>query len=665
MIELLTGPVTAVVATSLGIPAERVSGLYAPPAKGVPADIALPCFQLARAANVPPAELARTLASAVQAAAIGVEAEASGPCLNLRFSPAAAAALLLPQLADPRACLRSDMGRGRTLTIDFSSPNIAKLLAFHHIRSTMIGNALSRIYAAAGWKVVRINFLGDWGTAFGRLIAGWKREGLTLQALDGVEDQVAFFNQLYVRISREGDTDPRVAEEAREWSRRLEAGDAEALELWQLIRAASLAAVRKVYQLLKVEFDDWKGEAHYRNAMGPIIDELREKGLLKLDQGAQVVDLSSLGMKKPCLILRSAGGSLYATRDLAACDDRYRTYHFDRNVIVVDAGQSLHFKEWFGVARLLKRPYADGLRHVSFGVVLIWDEEASAWAKGATRKGVPMQLIDVLQEAISRARVLVREKNPELPVLEQESIAEAVGIGAVVFNDLKNARGNDVKFRFEEALRFDGETGPYLQFAHARLCSIERKFAEANPEPPPGDPALLVREDEKQVLLAIARLRPALERAVESDEPSVLAQALLALAASVASWLTAGNHDPELRVLCPGSPACGQPAGPGQRGPGRAGRRPPPARHPAGRPGPDVSSSPALPAIPAHPTILPFQAYAVRALALLRQPSTPAFRSLPAHRQRGSRPGGDVLRGWRLVEPWPPRGPAPGLPGPG
>jgi arginyl-tRNA synthetase len=552
MLDLLTDPITTAVATHLGVPREAVSGLYSLPAKGVQADVALPCFQLSKAAAMSPPALAARLAAVVATACPGVSASASGPFLNLVIAPAQVAAQVLPQLADPTQALRGSRGLGRTVCIDFSSPNIAKQLAFHHIRSTMIGNALSRMYAASGWKVVRINFIGDWGTAFGRLIAGWKRENLTLDALTDVDDQVRFFNELYVRISRQGEADPTVAAEARAWSKRLEDGDVEALALWQVIRDASVAAVSRVYDLLGVSFDDWHGEAHYRNAMGPIVDELRAKGLLKLDQGAQVVELTALGMKKPCMILRSDGGSLYSTRDLAACDDRFATYRFDRSLIVVDLGQALHFKEWFAVAKLLGRSYAEGLRHVGFGVVLMWNEEEQAWAKTATRKGVPMILLDVLEEAIARARAIIVEKNPELQGDEREAIAQAVGVGAVVFNDLKHSRTTDVKFTFSEALRFDGETGPYLQFSHARLCSIERKHAEATLGQviPAAEPRLLTLDAEKGVLLAICRLRPALERAVEQDEPSVLALAVLHLASAIAAWLTAGNHDAQLRVLC-------------------------------------------------------------------------------------------------------------------
>ncbi len=551
MLDILTTPISARVAAHVGLPIEKVAGLYAPPAKGVPADIALPCFQLAKAKGMAPPAMAAELAGVIAAADLGVTVAASGPFLNITFSAAAVAATLLPELADPRQALRSQVGAGRTACIDFSSPNIAKHMAFHHIRSTMIGNALAGIYEAAGWTVVRINFLGDWGTAFGRLIAGWKREGLTMAALEASPDKVGFLNQLYVRISRLEKEDPTVEQEARLWSRKCEDGDAEALALWQTIRDVSVAACQQIYAILGVRFDDWNGEAHYRNAMGPIVAELREKGLLKEDQGAQVVDLTSVGMKKPCLILRSDGGSLYATRDLAACDDRFARYRFDRSIYEVDVGQNLHFKEWFAVAKLLGRPYADRLRHVAHGLVLMWNEETSAWEKTATRKGVPMMLMDVLQEGIDRARAIVAEKNPEIVGEEREAIAHAVGVGAVVFNDLKNSRMNDVKFKFEEALRFDGETGPYLQFAHARLCSIERKFPDLHPAPVTADPRRLTLEAEKSVLLAIARLRAALERVAESDEPSALAQALLALASAIAGWLTAGNHDPDLRVLCP------------------------------------------------------------------------------------------------------------------
>lgn len=553
MLDLVTAPVLALLADRTGLPAADLARLLAPPAKGVAADLALPCFQPAKAAGVPPPQLAAGLAAAVNAAGLAA-AVAAGPFLNLTFAPARVAAALLPALlADPAASLRSRAGAGRTACIDFSSPNIAKHLAFHHIRSTMIGNSLSRLYAAAGWRVVRINFLGDWGTAFGRLISGWKREGLTLAQLDAAPDRVTFLNELYVRASQAAKGDPALEEDARRWSKALEDGDAEARGLWQVFKDASLAEFKRVYALLGVDFDSWKGEAHYEDKMAPVLAELEARGLTSVDQGATVVDLAAHGLKqfkKPMLLRRADGGTLYATRDLAASDDRFAEHAFDRSLYVVDLGQSLHFQEWFACARLLGRPYADRLRHVGFGVLLVWNDEPGeglepGWAKGRTRGGKVMMLREVLEEGIDRARAIIAEKNPELVGDEREAIARAVGVGAVVFNDLKNARGNDVKFRFEEALRFDGETGPYLQYAHARLRSIERRSAGAV-----GDPALLARDDEKAVLLAIARLQGQLERAVEADEPSIVAQALLALAAAVSSWLTAGNRDPSAKVLC-------------------------------------------------------------------------------------------------------------------
>lgn len=558
MLDLLTAPVATCLAAHLGCPPDQVARLFAPPKGGVAADLALPCFQLAKERKVAPPALATELAGVLAASGLGVAAAATGPFLNLTFQPAAVAALLLPALAaDPAQALRSRAGAGRTLCIDFSSPNIAKHLAFHHIRSTMIGNSLSRLYAATGWKVVRINFLGDWGTAFGRLISGWTREGLTLAQLEAAEDRVTFLNELYVRASQAAKGDPALEDDARRWSKKLEDGDAQARELWQIFKDASLKEFERVYGLLGVAFDSWKGEAYYEDKMAPVLAELEAKGLTSIDQGATVVDLAAHGLKefkKPMLLRRADGGTLYATRDLAAADDRWNEHHFDRALYVVDLGQSLHFKEWFASARLLARPYAERLRHVGFGVLLVWNDEPGeglepGWAKGRTRKGKVMLLREVLEEAVDRARAIIAEKNPGLDGAERERIAAQVGIGAVVFNDLKNGRTNDVKFKFEEALRFDGETGPYLQYAHARLCSIERKAAEAAAGAA-GDPARLAREDEKQVLLALARLQSQLERAVEADEPSVVAQSLLALASAVSAWLTAGNADQEARVLC-------------------------------------------------------------------------------------------------------------------
>jgi arginyl-tRNA synthetase len=551
MLELLTTPIAAVISRHLGLDTEKITALLMPPAKGVVADIALPCFQLAKARGVPPPTLATELAELLNQGDNNINAVAAGPFLNLNFTTAGVAAILLPKLAQcPTVALTSTDGVGKKVCIDFSSPNIAKHLAFHHIRSTMIGNALSHIYQAAGWTVTRINFLGDWGTAFGRLIAGWKREGLTLEQLDAAADRVTFLNDLYVRISNAAKEDKVVEEEARTWSKKLEDGDAEARSLWQIFKNASMKEFERVYGMLGVTFDSWKGEAYYEDKMAPVLDELERKGLTKIDQGATVVDLSAQGFKKPVLLKRADGGTLYATRDLAACDDRFAEFKFDRSLYVVDLGQSLHFKEWFACAKLLQRPYADRLRHIGFGVVLIWNDEENGWAKGRTRGGKLMLLREVLEEAIDRARAVVAEKNPNLADEEREQIAQAVGVGAVVFNDLKNGRTGDVKFKFEEALRFDGETGPYLQFAHARLCSIERKHAEAHPQAPAPSWSLLTRNDEKAVLLAIARLRLSLEKAVDSDEPSALATGLLSLAGEVASWLTAGNQDHDARVLC-------------------------------------------------------------------------------------------------------------------
>jgi arginyl-tRNA synthetase len=554
MLDLLTDPIVATIASHLGVPAATVAALVTTPAKGVAGDVAIPCFQLAKARGVAPPLLANELSRLLNSNLVG--AVAAGPFLNLTFPPSAVAAAMLPPLtADPLAALRASGGAGKTVCIDFSSPNIAKHLAFHHIRSTMIGNALARLYAALGYRVVRINFLGDWGTSFGRLISGWKRDRFTIADLEQAADKVSFLHDLYVRISNAAKQEPMIEDEARAWSKKLEDGDPEARQLWQLFKDVSLAEFKRVYALLGVDFDSWKGEAHYEGKMGPVLDELERKSLTRVDQGALVVDLTTLGFKKPALLKRADGGTLYATRDLAACDDRWNEFHFDRSLYVVDLGQALHFKEWFAIAKLLGRPYADRLRHIGFGIVLMWNDDPgegqpSGWARVATRKGKVMLLREVLEEAVERARAVIIEKNPEIIGDERERIAHAVGVGAVVFNDLKSGRTNDVKFRFEEALRFDGETGPYLQFAHARLCSIERKFLDTHPHTQLLDPALLTREDEKQVLLAIARLRSALERAVESDEPSVMAAALLALAGQVASWLTAGNHEPAARVLC-------------------------------------------------------------------------------------------------------------------
>lgn len=555
MLPFLITPLSLTLAQAVSVEPALIAGLIQPPTKAGSGDLALPCFQIAKAAKMNPAQTAQTLAAAANEHHSKVlTAVAAGPFVNLTLNAGSLAQGFFAAYGqNPEALLHSESGKNKVVCIDSSSPNIAKHLAFHHIRSTMIGAALAKCYGACGWKVIRCNFLGDWGTAFGRLIAGWKREKLTLDDLAKAEDKVTFLNSLYVRISRAADADPSVAEEARLWSKRLEDGDAEAFGLWELFRETSLTEFKRAYSLLGVDYDDWKGEAAYRNAMGPIIDELRAKNLLTLDQGAQVVDLKSQGLKKPCLVMRSDGGSLYATRDLAACDDRFATYHFDRFLYEVDLGQSLHFQEWFAVARLLGRPYAEGLRHVGHGLVLMWNDETQSWEKTATRKGVPMMLMDVLEEAITRAKAVIAEKNPDLPAEEASAVAKAIGVGAVVFNDLKNARQGNIKFRFDEALRFDGETGPYLQYAHARLASIGRRGSSlGTPSACSGtvDASKLNLPEEKNVLLSLARLSSALERVVDEDAPHHLATALLDLAGFISVWLSAGNQDPANKVLC-------------------------------------------------------------------------------------------------------------------
>ncbi|MDA3959428.1 MAG: arginine--tRNA ligase [Planctomycetota bacterium] len=550
MLDLLRAPVAQAIAQHLDLDLAEVMPLVIPPTKAGAGDLAVPCFALAKARKVAPPRLASELADTLASTIPGAQASAAGPFLNISFSPATVAGMLLPALADnPCVALRDDSGAGHSVCIDFSSPNIAKHLAFHHIRSTMIGNSLARIYQACGWDVARINFLGDWGTAFGRLIAGWKRENLSLSDLEAADDKVTFLNALYVRISTAAEADASVAEEARTWSKRLEDGDTEARELWQVFKDASLTEFHKVYGLLGVDFDSWKGEAYYEDKMAPVLAELESSGLLSKDDGASVVDLSAEGFKKPVLIKRADGGTLYATRDLAACQDRFNEFNFDRSMYVVDLGQGLHFGVGFAVAKKLDKPYADRLRHVGFGVVLMWDETEQAFLKGSSKKGRVLLLTDVLNESITRARAIVAEKNPELSDDEQNAVAHAVGIGAVVFNDLKNGRKGDVKFRYEDALNMQGDTGVYLQFAHARLCSIERRFASTCADAPAGDVQLLTRDDEKNVLLLIARMRDALRLTLDNDEPSQLAQALLQLAAGISSWLSAGSKDHSARVI--------------------------------------------------------------------------------------------------------------------
>jgi len=504
-----------------------VESLLTTPPDETMGDYAFPCFGLARAHKKNPAEAARELAAKIQPGEWIAGASANGPYVNLSVRREAFIAWALTEAHRRKGEFgHSDLGKGQTVVVEFSSPNIAKHLGIHHVRTTMIGNALDRIYRALGYRVVGINFLGDWGTQFGLMISAYKRWGGP-ETLQG--DAVANLNALYVRFNEEAKKDPSLRDEGRAWFKRLEDGEPEAVAFWERFRQVSLAAFEEVYRVLGVRFDEISGESKYDKLMPGAIRRLEQLGLAKLDQGALIVDLSADKMP-PVLLRKSDGATLYDTRDIAAAEDRWNRYHFARMIYVVGGDQKLHFRQIFKVLEMMGYPWAKDCVHVDFGMVRMKGAEGAG--KMSTRRGEVIMLKDVLREAIERARQAIEAKNPDLA--DKERVAAAVGIGAVVFNDLKRQRIKDVDFDWDAILSFEGETGPYVQYAHARLCSILRKHGK-----PPAERvnfALLAEPEEFALAKAMAGLEPTIRRAAEACEPAMVSQYLLDLCTRFSSY---------------------------------------------------------------------------------------------------------------------------------
>jgi len=424
-------------------------------------------------------------------------------------------------------------GAGKTVVIDYSSPNIAKPIAFHHIRSTVIGHALANLYRASGWKVEGINYLGDWGKQFGLVAVGFAEYGDPAR-----RTEMGHLVEVYVKANQRAEKEPAFDEKARDFFRRMEAGDAEALGLWKEFRETSVADFKKLYARLGIAFEHYEGESFYQGKMDAVIDEITRTVGTKESDGALIVDVPYKDGEPPVLLKKNDGSTLYATRDLAAAIDRYTRFKFDRSLYVVATQQSLHFKQFFGVLEKMGRPWAKDLTHVNFGHV-----------KGmSTRKGAITLLSDVLDEASNRALEKVNENIAagRIQSSSPRQLAEEIGIGAIVFGDLKNRRTTDFVFSWDEVLNFEGHSGPYLQYAHARACAILERGGGA---PAAYDAALLRLPEEQALVRAVARLPLCVLEAVADNEPSVISRYLLDVAAAFSRWYTLGNQDREKRVL--------------------------------------------------------------------------------------------------------------------
>lgn len=499
-------------------------------------DFAVPAFPLARFTDgeKPPAIAAR-LARDLPRGGLIVAATAAGPFVNVTIDRVAAFRLLATSVDDASVLLPA-RGAGQTVCIDYSSPNISKHLAYHHIRSTMIGHALAQLHAALGYTVVGINHLGDWGTTHGMLLAADARWGHEYRTLD-----VTALNALYVRFREAMKTDPTLDGEGRAWFKRLEDGEPKVRARWQQFRDTSWREFERVYQLLGVEFTFVTGESEYEDKMPEILAMLEEKGLVSESEGAQVVQIA--GEKTPMLIKTKDGTTLYATRDLAAALYRFRQYGFARSLYVVDRGQSLHFKQLFAVLGLLGFEWAKRCVHVPFGLIRFKGK------KTQTRAGNVVLLEEVFEGAIEEVRPIIAAAQPDLAPEELERTARQIGIGAVVFANVLPQRDKDVDFDWDKALSLTGDSGPYLQYTVARCRSIERKAGAASADVA-VDYARLTHDAEWAVARRLLELGDHVTRAVDHCEPHVVAHYLLELAGEFSRWYTLGNGDASLRVLC-------------------------------------------------------------------------------------------------------------------
>jgi arginyl-tRNA synthetase len=479
-------------------------------------DLAFPCFTLAKLKRKSPNAIAQDLSEKIQSATFE-NVEVVGAYLNIFLNKKLVSKKLVKEvLAQEENFASQDFGGGGNITIDMSSPNIAKPFSMGHLRSTVIGNALAHIVEKCGYKPIKINHLGDWGTQFGKLITAYQLWG---DAEKVKQNPIKELLQLYIQFHAEAEKNPALEDQGRSWFKRLEDGDEEALMLWQWFRDESLKEFSRIYELMNVQFDSFAGEAFYNDKMDRIVKLLEEKQLLVESDQAQVVELTEEQLP-PCLIKKSDGATLYATRDLAAALYRKENYGFVQSLYVVGHEQSLHFKQLIAVLGKMGYDWAEKMVHVPFGMML------KDGKKMSTRKGKVVLLEEVLNESIAMARHNIEEKNPNLG--NKDEVAKQVGVGAVIFHDLKNNRMNDIEFSLEEMLRFEGETGPYLQYTYARACSILRK----------GDGYSKFDsieydyswEKEWKVTSLLMEFAPAIKRACENFDPSQVAKYIVDLA---------------------------------------------------------------------------------------------------------------------------------------
>ncbi len=494
-----------------GLSREDIASLIEIPPKPELGDFAFPCFRLAKTMRKAPQVIAQDICDAIGSVDFLEEIKVQGAYLNFYINKDIFVKSMV-ESAKAENFGGSDIGDGQTICIDYSSPNVAKNFHVGHLRTTIIGNSLYKIYSKLGYNVVRINHLGDWGTQFGKLIVAYKAWGNE----DAVKkDGVAELMRLYVRFHDEAEKNPELNDEARAWFTKMEHGDEEALKIWQWFKDISLIEYKRTYELLGVDFDYYLGESFYRDKTEDVVKRLTNANLLSESEGAKIVNLEDYDMA-PCLILKNDGSSIYATRDLAAIFYRKETYKFSKCLYVTGQEQKLHFAQVFKVVELLGNDWArDQLVHIPYGLVSL------EGAKLSTRSGNVIYAEDILLEAITKIRAIIEEKNPNIP--NKDETAKKIGVGAVIFNDLYNQRIKDVSFKWEKLLNFDGETGPYVQYTYARCASILRKVEDFAPDAA-IDYSQITDPEAIDLLKEISRFPKVVIDAAEKYEPSVVAR---------------------------------------------------------------------------------------------------------------------------------------------
>ena len=492
---------------------EAASMLEYPPDSKM-GDLALPCFKMSKIMRMAPVKIAATIADGLNAPCVK-SAEAVNGYLNIFLDEQALARKVVGEvLTKGEKYGAPDFGEGKTVVLDYSSPNVAKPFHIGHLGTTVIGHSLKMLHEFAGYKCIGINYLGDWGTQFGKLITAYRMWGSEEQVKAGGVDALV---ELYVRINNAIAEDESLADKARAEFKKLEDGDEENLKLWRWFIDISLEEYQKTYAQLGITFDSYKGESFYTDKMPEQVQKLRDMGLMKIDDGASIVDLEEYGMP-PCLILKRDGSTLYPTRDIAAAVYRKQTYDFDKAIYVTSAGQSLHFAQWFKVVELMGYDWHDKLVHVPYGTVSINGE------KLATRTGNVILLRDLFATAIDKVAGIINEKNPNLE--NKDKVAEQIGVGAVVFYYLSNNRIRDINFVMEDALSFEGNTGPYVQYTYARTCSVLSKSGEYN-----RDAELTVSApEEAELVKVLARFEEQVVDAIDTYEPMVITRYILDVA---------------------------------------------------------------------------------------------------------------------------------------